>query len=589
MNMLNPILLARSDSAQNTTNRAANTGGDTRIIPPEGIKINSPANEDVREAQSILIFIGPRAQDYRYIADITANDDAEPSKPRSAGRVSFGQGYRDIGVNSGELAWLSGGIGFYGELSGDINVIFQVSRILDALSGNDPKSKYYIRNENGSLDYAKLANAISQYKSDLGLRASPRISLKLLYKINEDLADKKIDLPSPAAAPSPISNNPANNELLGRVANTKLESVTNKLTNENLQILRESALREVVNRDQGIRVSASAISASPDQIGELIDCAHDIIGGIMIKGKDRFYLSWSDRQGLVINGKINWDGSVVASEDVKKTFVALVGTEKAAKIDFDKELIAEIEGRVIGNAILAVLIEASKKGGAASGIDVSIVRQMAVKALEKRYQRNIEPGNRPNVVPPETAAVPNRQPSVPSASGEPRPIPVAAGSEQKRPPVAPERAPEMTPAPKANDIVPKSIVIPEGSAGKAIGKQITDAFTSPNPSVRVLAIETLYILLKDVDAPSLVNILTSILTTMNAQNPVDRAAMVASVKVLIRIHEENPKAITKDVIKVLQDLKKTNPPKELLDAVNLALKDLGVSYVPRHSRASELT
>ena len=365
----------------------AGSVSEKRSIPPEGIRVNRPANAVVREAQSVLFAIGPKGGIY-------------------------GGGYYFVAESAGETAWITGdGVGFYGWHTANLVRDHQIARYFDALSCGDTSSPYYVRNEDGTVNYKRLEDATKKYNQTHfkgRMERTKRFGSHTWDKMNADLRDGKVDEAKVNPSSWTGGDKPSDANLLGGVANTKLGMITFELTSQALQILREDALRAKVASNQGITPKVSSLNDRIDPVRRVCNYVHEIVGGI-----SDFSLTWDNKAGkLLVNGKINWDYAVVDKNVAEAKFKALLegaGVSNADKLDFEKELISEISGGVIGYATLAVL----KVATGSDQIDLTAVRLKAQEAIQKRYpgagsgsEMVIHTGEAAGAVPDDSGGIP---------------------------------------------------------------------------------------------------------------------------------------------------------------------------------------
>ena len=329
--------------------------GGKRVVAPEGKVANVPNDSYAREAQAALFVT-----------------DGRGTMVKSSWQYDGLAGE----VGSEEIS----GQGFYGYQTNYRVRWHQLARVCDALAGGDTKSPYYVRNEDGSINYDKLLNvALKEYYNTHGKakRGNLGFRTEAWYAMNDDLRDGEVKGASPVKS---IANTPQDPEILGMVVNTQLSFIDDKLTEEAHRILIEDALRMTVRKDEGLAVGTSTISRTNNPAQRIIDDVDNIVGKI-----SGFSVSWDRKNSkLTIAGKIDWASGVIVKAEAEAKFKQILEANKiknASGIDFEKELIAEIKGGVVGYAVLAVLKVATGN----DHVDLTVVRSRASDARAKQH------------------------------------------------------------------------------------------------------------------------------------------------------------------------------------------------------------
>jgi len=341
-------------------------------LSQEGAKPGDPATDGVVELQQSIIAAQPKNGSVR----LWGKD-----------RHTIYAGYRQLAEKALELGKAIGrhNSGFYGWQTAYETRKMQVARVFDALSNGDKNSPYYVRNNDYTIDQTKYDNAIGEYKSKHmhGSRSNKLFGGKIWNAMNHGLKQGNIN----GATKNPNSlggdQKPSDIKLIGRTANTQPFEITDTVPSkkedvmkpQNSRVVVEDSLRVKVSNDQGIHVTVSTVMNDNDPMRGIIDDAYTIVGGI--KG---FSVSLDPNTNTLLpKGEIDWKAGVIDKELAKKTFKGIL--PKGRSLDFETELVSEIEGGVVGYATLAVLKVASGSGQ----VDINAVRNKAIEAENKAH------------------------------------------------------------------------------------------------------------------------------------------------------------------------------------------------------------
>jgi hypothetical protein len=363
--------------------------GDRRVIPAEGYNVNAPGCYDIWSTQAALLYTEPEAK---------------------KSFISVGGGFEFAAQKELERVLGGSGAGSYGPQTADLARMRQVARVLEAFEASAVTS---IRNSDYSINEKRYREAMLGYNVKVIKKSTGSFKLKTWNKMNGDLRDGAVG--NKTSNPNAFSATPKADELYGKVANTKLSSITYELTEEARDIVIADALRKFIHKKQGIPVNSSVIMKDDPVLG-LLDDVHDIVGGVKT-----FKVSWKPKakpdNRLVVEGTINWDnGLFKVGGPLEGKLSEVVAKFGGSQEDFERQLVAEIKGGVIGKATVA-LLSVIAPGSDPDTINIAEAQKIAIEARKLVYEG--DPGRvsgRP-VAPPPPRPTPPPPPPPPTSGG----------------------------------------------------------------------------------------------------------------------------------------------------------------------------
>jgi len=465
---------------------APQSGDATLRVPPGGIRENEPGGQGT--------IVG---------MDQAALLEAEPDDA-----TAFGGDYFTVAQNElGTVIRLS----FPGKLGSQTTMRNSRAAIATVFEMHG----YKVRNSDGSINNKLFKEATRQFKKDHNIGRSSALTRKLFATINRELREGVKDAKLNPSIWSDPQNAVKIENLKGTAAMQELGGelvIRSQPLTENLfNIALHQGLAHLINKDQGIDVKPAWIKAkdAPDPVRKVLDNVETLVGYV-----DGFRVSWDNKKGLIVEGKVNWKNGVLESKraDILKKYNELTG-KSLSEAEFDLQLIAEIKGQtidqikikggVIGYAAIAVLMVVAESDG--KTIDLTKVQLAADKLRGERYGV-VVPKITATPMPIATGESPIATGETEAGTGEvklppPPPVPVAADW----PTVVPaqlrvENAKQFIPDIKAwetekagadpQDVVATAFTVYSGDLNKAVSVLIGALFDA-DPKVRLAAIEVL--------------------------------------------------------------------------------------------------
>lgn len=350
---------------------------DKRKILPQGPKPGDPATPDVVEAQQDIIASEPKKCSVKVgKIENSATCSSYPTLAKENGELGKAVGERFPGKYGWQTVYAARNR--------------QIARVFDALSKGDKASHYYVRKDDYTIDQNKLDEAIKQYKREFMTKTSPYrvFGNEIWDAMNYELQDGNVKGVTENHNSWAGGATPSDQELLGRTVNSEFHYIADVLTTDTRQILREEALRVKIGSDEKIPVKNSTIIKdngvrevvdAEDPVRGVIDDVYTIVGGIRKFSTD---LDPNTNKILISSGEVDWKAGVINDNDeklVEAKFKQLL-PQGTVSLNFEKELIAEIKGGVIGYAVLAVL----KVVSGSDQIDLDLVRTKALESADKQ-------------------------------------------------------------------------------------------------------------------------------------------------------------------------------------------------------------